>query len=78
MKKIVFTSLTALVLLSSAALSADEITEQMNDVIKAYQAKDYKGAIIPIASLSSDAFDISIYCIKGQGLLNSRSWTRFI
>lgn len=44
-KKIVFTGITALVLLSSATLSADEITEQMNDAIKSYQAKDYKGAM---------------------------------
>lgn len=44
MKKILLSTLTTIVLLSTHAM-ADEILEQMNEAIKAYQDKDYKGAM---------------------------------
>jgi len=44
MKKILLSTLTTIVLLSTPAM-ADEILEQMNEAIKAYQDKDYKGAM---------------------------------
>jgi len=46
MKKIIMTSLTTIALLTTLTpLMADEITEQINEGIKAYNEKDYKGAI---------------------------------
>ena len=44
MKKIILSTLTTLALLSTS-VCADEIMEQMNEAIKAYQDKDYKGAM---------------------------------
>ena len=38
-------SLCAVMALSSTSIVADEILDQMNDAIKAYQDKDYKGAM---------------------------------
>jgi hypothetical protein len=44
MKKILLSTLTTLALLTTA-VTADEIIEQMNEAMKAYQDKDYKGAM---------------------------------
>ena len=44
MKKILLSTLTTIALLSTPTM-ADEILEQMNEAIKAYQDKDYKGAM---------------------------------
>jgi len=45
MKKTLLSTLTALTLISTSALYADEITDQMTEALKAYQDKDYKGAM---------------------------------
>ena len=45
MKKILIKSLTVLTLLTTSSLMADEITDQINEGLKAYEEKDYKGAI---------------------------------
>ncbi|MDQ7084546.1 MAG: hypothetical protein Q9M36_06285 [Sulfurovum sp.] len=45
MKKTLLSSLTALAILSTSALHADEIIDQMNTAIEAYKDKDYKGAM---------------------------------
>jgi len=44
MKKILLSTLTTMALLTTSSY-ADEIMEQMNEAIKAYQDKDYKGAM---------------------------------
>ncbi len=44
MKKILLSTLTTMALLGTSSY-ADEILEQMNEAIKAYQDKDYKGAM---------------------------------
>jgi|GEM_PF-2830188 len=44
MKKILLSTLTVIAL-SSTSLVADEILDQMNEAIKAYQDKDYKSAM---------------------------------
>ena len=45
MKKILIKSLTILTLLTTSTLVADEVTDQINEGLKAYEEKDYKGAI---------------------------------
>ena len=45
MKKTLLSTLIALALISTSALHADEITDQMAEAVKAYQDKDYKGAM---------------------------------
>ena len=44
MKKILLSTLASLTLVSTVTF-ADEIVDQMNEAIKAYQEKDYKGAM---------------------------------
>ena len=44
MKKTLLSTITILALMSTM-LYADEITEQINEAVKAYEEKDYKGAI---------------------------------
>ncbi len=44
MKKILLSTLASMTLLSTSTF-ADEIVNQMNEAIKAYQEKDYKGAM---------------------------------
>lgn len=45
MKNILLSTLTTLAILSTSALHADEILNQMNEATKLYQEKDYKGAM---------------------------------
>jgi len=54
MKKILLSTLTALAILSTSSLYADTITEQLNEVIKMYEDKDYKASMDELKFITAE------------------------